>query len=60
MRQTLMLSALAAAGLAAAEATFEDTLYSSRMVKRGLDEAGNFNMCTPYPPPHNPPRAHPV
>lgn len=42
MRQTLLLPALAFAGLAASE----DILYSSRLQKRGIDDSGNFNMCT--------------
>ena len=49
MRQNLLLLALAAAGIAAAE----DVLYSSRMSKRGLDSEGNFNMCMPHLPPSN-------
>ncbi|SPN98745.1 related to 5`-nucleotidase precursor [Cephalotrichum gorgonifer] len=40
MRCNLVLSALACAGLVASE----DVLYSSRLMKRGIDAQGNFNM----------------
>lgn len=46
MRQTLLLPALAFAGLAASE----DVLYSSRLQKRDIDASGNFNMCTSQAP----------
>jgi hypothetical protein len=44
MLRIALLPALALAGLAAAE-TVEDVLYSSRLMKRGIDAEGNFNMC---------------
>lgn len=47
MRTSLASTALALAGvvIAVPQKVVEDSLYSSRLARRGLDADGNFNIC---------------